>query len=197
MSARYEPARIRSRIQVVRLERFYRLVRDVHETSPLGAVPKPSRFSDPAAGYSVLYAAETLECAFWEAIGRGRFTHRKRWWLPYAVVAATRIVSLSSTKALELVDLRGDGPIRIGAPTAVVHDANHAAGRTLSAAVYHDVPEADGFLFSSRFTGKACVAVFDRALTKLRSVSVQTLMEDAEFLRALDDYDITIIDADA
>ncbi len=78
MSARYEPARILGRIQVVRLECFFRLVRDVHETSPLGAVPKPSRFSDPAGGYSVLYAAESVDCAFWEAIGRGRFTHRKR-----------------------------------------------------------------------------------------------------------------------
>lgn len=29
------------------------------------------------------------------------------------------------------------------------------------------MPEADGFLFSSRFTGDACVAVFGRAFGKL------------------------------
>ena len=38
----------------------------------------------------------------------------------------------SARPALSLVDLRGDGPIRIAAPTAVAHDANHAAGRSLS-----------------------------------------------------------------
>ena len=42
--------------------------------------------------------------------------------------------AIRSTGPLSLVDLRGDGPIRIAAPTAVAHDANHAAGRSLSAA---------------------------------------------------------------
>ena len=39
-----------------------------------------------------------------------------------------------------LIDLRGDGPVRIGAPSAVAHDDNHAAGRALSAAVHAGFP---------------------------------------------------------
>ena len=50
-----------------------------------------------------------------------------------------------------MVDVRGDGPVRIGAPSAVAHDGNYAAGRALSGAVHGGVPQADGFMFGSRF----------------------------------------------
>ena len=92
-----------------------------------------------------------------------------------------------------MVDLRRDGPIRIAAPTAVTHDANHAAGRALSAATYGEVPEADGFLFQSRFTGHTCVAVFDRAIRKLAVLDVVPLTEHEDFLQALSDYEITLV----
>ena len=82
--------------------------------------------------------------------------------------------------------------MRIGAPSAVAHDGNHAAGRALSAAVHAGVPEADGFLFTSRFTGDACVAVFDRAISKLRTLSIDELVRHAGFLDTLDDYDIEL-----
>jgi hypothetical protein len=103
------------------------------------------------------------------------------------------VVSLRSTEALQLVDLRGDGPIRIAAPTAVAHDTNHAAGRALSSATHADVPEADGFLFQSRFTGHLCVAVFDRAIGKLEASGVVPLIEHADFLEAIKDYAITLL----
>ena len=56
----------------------------------------------------------------------------------------------------------------LGSGEASQSPGNHAAGRALSAAVHAGVPEADGFLFPSRFTGDICVAVFDRAFGKLR-----------------------------
>lgn len=86
----------------------------------------------------------------------------------------------------------GDGPVQIGASPAVAHDSNHAAGRSLSVAIFARVPEADGFLFQSRFTGHLCVAVFDRAIGKLRGQSVTPLTQHADFLQALDDYDILL-----
>lgn len=102
---------------------------------------------------------------------RNRFTRRKRRELPRSDVEARLVVELRSTEALFLIDLRKDGPIRIAAPPAVAHDSNHAAGRALSAATYANVPEADGFLFQSRFTGHQCVAVFDRAIVGEVSVT--------------------------
>ena len=102
------------------------------------------------------------------------------------------MASIQSAEPLALVDLRGDGPVRIGTPSAVAHDGNHAAGRALSAAVHAGVPEADGFLFPSRFTGDICVAVFDRAFGKLRVLDIAELVRHVEFLNALDDYGIVL-----
>ncbi len=102
------------------------------------------------------------------------------------------MVSITSSEPLALIDLRDDGPVRIDAPSAVAHDGNHAAGRALSAAVHAGVPEADGFAYPSRFTGDTCVAVFDRSFGKLSLLGTDELVRHAEFLDALDDYDIVL-----
>ncbi len=192
MSARYDPDRIRERLHAIRIDRMFRLIHRNHRNRPLEAVPSPSRFSDPVLGYGVLYAAEAVRCGFWESIVRNRFTHRRHREIPRSEVEARLVVSLHSTRRLSLVDLRGDGPIRIAAPTAVAHDANHAAGRALSTAVYEYLPEADGFLFQSRFTGHRCVAIFDRSFQKLAVSQIMPLVEHADFLDALVDYDIVL-----
>ena len=136
--------------------------------------------------------AGTVRCAFWETLARNRFARRRRRELPRSEVEARLVVSIGSTGALALIDMRGDGPVHIGAPSAVAHDGNHAAGRALWAAVHAGVAEADGFLFASRFTGDACVAVFDRAFGGPRVLGADELVRHAEFLDALDDYDIVL-----
>ena len=102
------------------------------------------------------------------------------------------LVVLRADVTVTLVDLRGDGSVRIGAPPAVVHDTNHSAGRALSAAVHAGVPEADGFLWQSRYTGDACVAVFDRAIGKLVLSDVAPLVSVEQFWQVLEDYDIVV-----
>ena len=192
MTGDYDPDRLRSRLHEVGLGRVFRVIRRDRRSTPLGAAPAPSRFSDPRERYAVLYASEALRCAFWESLVRNRFARRRRRELPRSEVEARLVVSIASTGPLALIDLRGDGPVRIGAPSAVAHDGNHAAGRALSAAVHASVPEADGFLFASRFTGDACVAVFDRAFRKLRLLGIDELVRYAEFLDALDEYGVVL-----
>ncbi len=192
MTGGYDPERLRSRLCDVRLGRVFRVTHHDRRPTPLGAAPAPSRFSDPRERYAVLYASDAVRCAFWETLGRNRFARRQRRELPRNEVEARLVVSIGSTGPLGLIDLRGDGPVRIGAPSAVAHDGNHAAGRALSAAVHAEVPEADGFVFASRFTGDSCVAVFDRAFGKLRALGVDDLIRHVEFLDALDDYDIVL-----
>ena len=99
---------------------------------------------------------------------------------------------LCSTEPLALVDLRADGPVRMGAPTAVIHDAHHAAGRALSAVVYGDLPDVDGILYPSRFTTETCVAVFDRAIHKLQATDAAPLMALSGLGEVLSDYEITL-----
>ena len=143
MTRGYDPKRLRAGLRAVRLERVFRVVHRDNRGTPLAAVPAPSRFSDPQARYAVLYAAETVRCAFWETLGRNRFARRRRRELPRADAESALVVSLASDESLTLIDLRADGPVRIGAPSAVAHDGNHAAGRALSEAVHGRVPEAD------------------------------------------------------
>ena len=194
MTGGYDPVLLRSRLCNVRLGHVFRIIHRSFGKSPIGASPTPSRFSDPRGGYSVLYASDTVRCAFWETLGRNRFTRRRRRELSLAEVENRLLVSIASTGALTLIDLRDDGPLRIGAPSAVVHDGNHAAGRSLSAAVHAGVAEADGILFPSRFTGDVCLAVFDRAFGKLTARSVVDLARHIDFLDVLDDYGIDLME---
>ncbi|MDE0057049.1 MAG: RES family NAD+ phosphorylase [Defluviicoccus sp.] len=192
MTRGYDSDRLRAGLCAVRIERAFRVVHRDHRGTPLAAVPTPSRFSDPQARYAVLYAAETVRCAFWETLGRNRFARRRRRELPRAEAESALVVSIASDAPLTLVDLRADGPLRIGAPSAVAHDGNHAAGRALSGAVHGGVPAADGFMFASRFTGDSCVAIFERAFGQMRATGIAELARHAEFLEALDDYDIVL-----
>ena len=121
----YGPDRLRAGLRAIRLERVFRVVHRDHRGTPLAGVPAPSRFSDPQAGYAVLYAAEMVRCASWETLGRNRFARRRRRELPRADAESALVVSIASDAPLMLVDLRGDGPVRIGAPSAVAHDGNH------------------------------------------------------------------------
>lgn len=193
MTRGYDADRIRSRLVPIELDRVFRVIRRMHVETPLGAVPAPSRFSDPNGRYSILYASEAVRSSFWETLVRNRFDRRKRRELPRSEVEDRLVVEIRSTVPLSLVDLRGDGPIRIAAPTAVAHDADHAAARSLSAETYHQVPEADGFLFQSRFTGHRCVAVFDRAASKLETLSITPLTAYADFHQALEDYAVRLV----
>ena len=133
MTGDYDPDRLRSRLRGVRLGRVFRVIHRDRRPTPLGAAPAPSRFSDPQERYAVLYASDSVRCAFWETLARNRFARRRRRELPRSEVEARLVVSIGSTGPLALIDLRGDGPVRIGAPSAVAHDGNHAAGRALSA----------------------------------------------------------------
>ena len=152
MTGVYDPGVLRSGLRKVRFGRVFRVMHRDHRSTPLAASPAPSRFTDPHGRFAVPYASDTARCSFWETPGRNRFARRRRRELPRTEVEVRLEVSICCIAPLAMVDLRCNGPVRIGAPSAVAHDGNHVAGRVLSAAVHAGVPEADGFLFPSRFT---------------------------------------------
>ncbi len=63
---------------------------------------------------------------------------------------------------------------------------------TVPGAADDGVPEADGFLFASRFTGDSCAAMLERAFGRLRATGIDEFVRHAEFLEALDEYDIEL-----
>ena len=184
---------IRVPIISVRIVRMFRVFRGIPSGGPLSAGPVPSRFSDPAGIFAVLYGAESVSCCLWEAVVRNRLTLRWPREITRSIVTSRYVVAFDSKQVLQLVDLRDDGPVRFGAPPAVVHDSNHRDGRQLSAAVHSQISHADGFLYHSRYTGRRCCAIFDRAFGKLNSLPPTRLIHHASFRQALKRYRISLI----
>lgn len=77
-------------------------------------------------------------------------------------------------------------------PARALSRRRRSVGCALSAAVHVGVPEADGVLFASRFSGDACVAAFDRAFGRLRALGVDELVRSVELPDALDDCDFAL-----
>lgn len=192
MTVRLDPQLIRNRIRTFKNPVAYRVIPVWHAHQPLKAKPSPSRFCDGKSGYSVLYAAESIRTAAWEALFRDRFVGKTWRALGRSEASARMVVSVNFTRYLDLVDLHHDGPVRIAAPTAVVHDTNYASGRALGRATRAQVPQADGFAYASRFTGETCFAVFDRALGALWNLSLTPLDKHPDFFRTLNDYGIRL-----
>ncbi len=49
--------RIEAQIRTFRIALMFRIINQRHAATPLNAIPAPSRFSDPAGNYAVLYGA--------------------------------------------------------------------------------------------------------------------------------------------
>ena len=191
---RHDAERLRAALLDVDLTRPWRIPPSRFADRPLGCVPAPSRFSDPALEYAVLYVGSSVRCALWEALLRDRFLEPNRSELPVELIKSRSLATIVTREPLRLLDLRGDGTTRVRVPTAVTRDRRHAAGRALSSSLYTAVPEADGIVYDSRFLGEACAAVFDRALQKLEAFAVTPLVSSAEVRDALAEDDITLID---
>ena len=71
--------------------------------TPLGVVAGPSRFSDPALEYAVLYVAETSRCAQVETVVRDRFAHRTYPTLQRAETEQRSLVSLRAMTTRRLL----------------------------------------------------------------------------------------------
>ena len=149
---------------------------------PLGFGKSPSRFSDPrplaAEGrYGVVYLGATLKVCVLEAIIRDRGDARpgdlviSRHELENAVCA-----EIIFGGGLKLVDLRGDGPVRMGVPTDAVRAQDQTAGQIWADTLRGHRSTPDGLIYPSRFNGEDNVALFDHALPKVSRGEVSPLL---------------------
>ena len=177
--ASYPRNRIESVLLKAGFAAIWRIMPGRHLASPLGATPAASRFCSRDAGYTVFYASPDFGTAFIETVVRDRFTRRRQRNVALMEVtgrAWARIVVQSGT-VLTLLDLRGDGCVRIGAPTDTGRARNHAADRAFGRAIHEAHADVDGLLYGSRLTGEDAYAVFDRGIGKL-AVSETGMLAD-------------------
>ena len=95
---------------------------------------------------------------------------------------------------LTLLDLRGDGCARVGAPTDAVNAGNQAAGRAFASAVQAEHADVEGLLCASRLNGEDVFAVFNRGLGKLEVAETGMLMDRPDLADVLERHGIGLVE---
>jgi RES domain len=160
--------------------RFGRIVLDRH-LDALGFGKTPSRFSDPSRRipshrFGVIYLG---------AVGDYPMDERE--------LHVRRYAEIEIIAPLSLVDLRGDGAIRMGVPSDVARASSQRLGRAWSLA-FHEHPSApDGIVYPSRLNGQTNLAVYDRATSKLRVANVGPLIAAPDLPTVLDELSVALV----
>lgn len=100
------------------------------------------------------------------------------------------IATIEVKRPLALVDLREDGPVRMGVPTDVVRGSDQRAARRWSVAFHEHESVPDGIIYPSRFSTETNIAVFERALSKLDAIETKPLTDDPALPGILDRFEI-------
>ncbi|MBN9271951.1 MAG: hypothetical protein BGO93_18970 [Mesorhizobium sp. 65-26] len=163
---------------------------------PLGYGKSPSRFSDPrrrveANRFGVLYLGDSLKVCFLEAVLRDRREGLVDD-LPIDEVELTqrRYAEIATTAELRLVDLRNDNAVRMGVPTDVVRAQRQNLARRWSVAFHEHPSQPDGVIYPSRLNGATNLAVYNRAVGKLRPTRVTTLLGTPGLAQVLEDFKV-------
>ncbi len=189
-------------LQTIEAGRRFGRIYAEHHPDPLGFGLGPSRFSDPrrrvdASRFGVLYLGATLKVCFLEAVLRDR-RDGVVGDLPLAERQLTSrlFTEVEVAAPLRVVDLRGDAPVRMGVPSDVARASRHTLGRAWSVA-FHDHPAApDGLLYPSRLNGEENLAVYGRAVGKLRAVRLRRLIAVSELAPLLAELRVALVGPD-
>jgi hypothetical protein len=165
---------------------------------PLGFGKTPSRFSDPrrrasANRFGVLYLGDTVKVCFLEAVLRDQ-RDGTIGDLPMeeSELHARHYAEIEVAVPLKLVDLREDGAIGMGVPTDVAKASGQALARAWSVAFHEHPARPDGIIYPSRLNGHTNLAVFDRAIVKLRLIRKMKLIAAPGLGKVLDDLKVSI-----
>ena len=182
-------------------ERFGRIYLARHP-DPLGFGKTPSRFSDPrrrltANRFGVVYLGETVKVCFLEAVLRDQ-RDGAIGDLPIAEAELhlRNYAEIEAADPLRLVDLREDGAIVMGVPSDVAKASNQGPGRVWAVAFHEHSQRPDGIIYPQRLNGHTNVAVFDRAIGKLREIRRMTLIAAPGLASVLDDLKVSIVEPD-
>ena len=97
--------------------------------------------------------------------------------IPYAELAEYTCATIAIIEELRLIDLCGDGALRMGVPTDVVGAKDQTLSRVWSK-TFHDHPDiVDGILYPSRLNEERNIALYARALPKLKPIETPALID--------------------
>ncbi|MDF0522247.1 RES family NAD+ phosphorylase [Bradyrhizobium yuanmingense] len=163
---------------------------------PLGYGTGLNRFSDPTGkAFGLIYLGSSAKVVFVETILRDRADGRGTTCVvEYGEIEKRSLASIVTVEALVLVDLTGDGPLRMGIPSDVVGARDQSLAQRWSVAFHDHSEEPDGVLYPSRLNKELCIVLYSRALRKLKATATPLLVDcGAELAAILDDLDLAIV----
>lgn len=168
-------------------------------SDPLGFGKNPSRFSDPrrrteANRFGVLYLGSSLKVCFLETVLRddrdgivGQIA------IAESELDDRRYAEIRVRQALRLLDLTGDGPVRMGIPSDVARSRRQGLARKWSVAFHEHPQRPDGIAYPSRLNGETNLAIYGRAVGKLELFREQHLKRAAGLPSVLDDFQVALL----
>jgi hypothetical protein len=166
---------------------------------PLGFGKNPTRFSDPRrrlpkTRFGVLYLGSSLKVCFLETILRDD----RDGVVGEVEVEETELddrlyAEIRVRDPLRLLDLTGDGPVRMGIPSDVLRGSQQSLARKWSVAFYDHPAAIDGIVYPSRLNGQTNLAIYDRSVSKLELVRSHDLKRAPGMADVLDDFFVALI----
>lgn len=169
---------------------WFRLYRSKYDPVHFGAT-RLGRFDAANGEFGVLYVARQVAGAFIETLVRDgiREISEKR-------VQSYQVAEVTPSRGLKLVDLAGKGLVRMGVD-ARLNTGDYRIAQRWSSAFHAHPDKSDGILYPSRHDPKQqLAALFDRTESFLKSKNhgtVYAYLDDHEFFRLLDHYDIALL----
>jgi hypothetical protein len=159
---------------------------------PLGFGFSPSRFSDPRVGlpekdrFGVVYFGSSVKVCFLERVLRDRRNGRLGD-VPISYVELEQLmcVEITTERPLNLVELRGDNPVKMGIPTDAVRASSHRLGQKWSLAFWLHKQRPHGVLYPSRLNEEINLALYDVALPNVRVYRTRPFLEYRSEVAAL------------
>ncbi len=168
-------------------------------SDPLGFGMNPSRFSDPrrrseANRFGVLYLGSSLKVCFLETMLRddrdgivGQIA------IAESELGERRYAEIRVRELLRLLDLTGNGPVRMGVPSDVARGRRQSLARKWSVAIFEHPAQVDGITYPSRLNWETNLAIYSRAVGKLELFQAQDLNRAAGLPDVLDNFLIALV----
>lgn len=187
-----DEALLASQSRLVEFSDYVRIIPSQYAATPLGCAAGHSRFGGTGKTFAVLYAAHSLTTALAETVIRDRFEGLADRQLFAAELTGRTTVRLRFAEPLRLVDLRKGGCLKLGISTDIAGAKCFNEAQAFSSAVYGN-EAIDGILYASRLTAENCVAIFDRATSRLVSDEVSPLVQLQELAASLAELNVALI----
>lgn len=149
----------------------------------------------PGLRFGVLYLGDTVKVRFLEAVLRDQ----REGVIGNLPIAESELydrhyAEIAVVAPLTMVDLRDDGPIKMGVPTNVAKASKQSLARQWAVAFHEHVSQVDDIIYPSRLNGHTNLAVFDRSIGKLKAVGTTKLIRAPGLATVLNDLNVAIVE---